>query len=73
MQMETLRPARKVYAATLGAPLATLLIYLFEISRGEAAPVPEQVATAVTALCVFLMGYFVPPGPGDGIKPSGGQ
>jgi hypothetical protein len=52
-------PARKVMAGSLGAAVATILIYGIETFLE--GPLPAPVTAAANVIIVFLFGYFVPP------------
>ncbi|WP_299847780.1 hypothetical protein [uncultured Paracoccus sp.] len=68
-RMATPTPARKVYASTIGAAMAVIIIYLIEtfVTKGT---LPEGVAAAITVVVTFLCGYYTPPSPVDEIVPS---
>ena len=66
VRMEPPHPARKVVGSTLAGALATVLIYALNTFVLE-APLPGEVAAAVTTILVFAVGYFLPPSERDGI------
>jgi len=60
------RPTNKVIAGSVGAAIATIIIYIVERWLGE--PVPLQVTTAATTVLTFSLGYLVPPSEADGLE-----
>ncbi|MDP9479523.1 MAG: hypothetical protein M3R38_28280 [Actinomycetota bacterium] len=56
--MHDATPRIKVIAATVGAALATLLVFLVEILAG--IDLPLAVEGAIFTLCAFVLGYVVP-------------
>lgn len=68
-RMTTPIPARKVMAGSLGAAVATILIYGIETYIDVA--LPETVTAAVNVIVVFLFGYFVPPALRDSVSTEG--
>ncbi len=72
-KMSSSKPAQKVVAATLGAAVATIVIWILN-SYVLKSPLPEAVAGAVTVivttLVTFLAGYFTSPAAADQIVPA---
>jgi len=66
MQMETKIPARKVMASTLGAALATIIIYVVQANFLN-EDLPVHVVGAIQLITVFAAGYLVPPSANDRI------
>ena len=64
-RMATSKPARKVIASSIGAAVATLVIWCIQIWFGVETPPPVQ--AAITVIVSFLLGYYVPPAPQDQI------
>lgn len=62
------RPTNKVIAGSVGAAVATILIYAIERWLGE--PLPLEVATAATTVVSFGLGYLIPPSETDGLDLS---
>lgn len=58
-------PAQKVLAGSVGAAVATVLVYFIEALVG--APLPETVVGAIHVITVFAFGYFMPPAERDDI------
>lgn len=67
-RMLTQHPARKVYASTLGAAFATLLIYGIEKLTG--GTLPGNVQGALITITVFGAGYLTPPALHDQVVSS---
>jgi len=63
---ETGAPTTKVMGGTIGAALATLLIWALT-SLGHLT-VDESVKVALTTVITFVCGYVIPPAPGDKIR-----
>ena len=66
--MVSKRPAAKVYGASLGAAIGTVVVWALRDLVG--VPVPEYVAMAMATIASFIVGYVVPPSPHDGIDPG---
>ena len=65
-QMETGAPTTKVMGGTVGAAVATLIIWLL---TKAGLTVDEGVKVALTTVITFLAGYYVSPAPRDQVKP----
>ncbi|MEM7488677.1 MAG: hypothetical protein AAF390_06085 [Pseudomonadota bacterium] len=70
-QMATAAPARKVMASSGAVAVATILVWIFETYVLE-QPFPEAVKAAVLTICVFAVGYLVPPAPTDRVVTAAG-
>ena len=64
-QMQTNRPARKVYASTAAVAFTTILVWVIKTQFG--VDLPESIEGAALTLLVFVSGYFTPPAAIDGI------
>jgi hypothetical protein len=62
---ETGAPTTKVMSGTVGAAIATLIIYGL-VKAGWS--IDEGVKVALTTVITFLFGYWIPPAPRDGIR-----
>lgn len=62
------RPTNKVIAGSVGAAIATIIIYIVERWLGE--PLPVEVTTAATTVVTFGLGYLMPPSEADGLDLS---
>lgn len=60
------RPTNKVIAGSVGAAIATIIIYIVELWFGETLPL--KVTTAATTVVTFGVGYLVPPSEADGLE-----
>lgn len=74
-RMKTNWPAQKVIGGSIGGAVSTIVIYVLN-EYVLSAPLPAEIAAAVTTVVVTIVGYFVPPSARDGIEnkdhPSGG-
>lgn len=61
--MTTAIPTRKVMASTIGAAVATILVFAIEAMAGIG--LPDSVAGAVNVIAVFVFGYYTPPAARD--------
>ena len=61
---ETGAPTTKVMAGSVGAAIATLVIWGIESSG---LTVDQGVKVAITTLMTFLLGYYMSPAPRDGV------
>lgn len=53
-----MKPTRKVGASALAGALSVILVYGIDQVRTES--LPATVASAITTVLAFLVGYFVP-------------
>jgi len=54
-----MKPTRKVGASALAGALSVILVYVIDqASSGD--PLPATVASAITVVLSFVVGYFVP-------------
>ena len=64
-KQQTGAPTTKVVSGTVGAAVATILVWVL----GEAGVVvPEATAVAITTVVTFLFGYYTPPAKGDVVE-----
>ena len=54
-------PTTKVMSGTIGAAVATLIVWVLKATN---VPVPEGVEVAITTVVTFLFGYYTPPANG---------
>ena len=62
-QMQSAKPARKVWIGTLTGAITTVVLYLIE-TIGKTT-VPGAVAVAISTLLSFFVSYLVPPAADD--------
>ena len=62
---ETGAPTTKVMGGTIGAAMATLLIWGL---TAAGLTVDESVKVSLTTVITFIAGYMIPPAPKDNIK-----
>jgi hypothetical protein len=55
-------PTTKVMSGTIGAAVATLIVWVLKATN---VPVPEGTEVAITTVVTFLFGYYTPPANGD--------
>ena len=67
-QQSSPRPTNKVIAGSIGAAIATIIIYVVERWLGE--PLPLEVTTATTTVVSFGLGYLMPPSEADSLELS---
>ena len=58
MPTQTNGIATKVVAATLGAAVSQVIVYIIETSSHN--DIPTAIEGAITTILVFALGYFVP-------------
>lgn len=66
-RMKTNWPAQKVIGGSIGGAVSTIVIYVLN-EYVLSAPLPAEIAAAVTTLVVALVGYYVPPHARDVIE-----
>lgn len=69
-RMQTPQPARKVIGSTLAGALTTLVVWFIDGSGIMPDPIPAPVATALTTILAFLVGYYLPPSATDQVLPD---
>ena len=67
-QQSSPRPTNKVIAGSIGAAIATIIIYVVERWLGE--PLPLEVTTAATSVVSFGLAYLMPPSEADSLELS---
>ena len=65
-RQETGAPTAKVMGGTIGAAVATLIIWALS-SLGHLT-IDESVKVALTTVITFVCGYMIPPSPGDKLR-----
>lgn len=66
-QQHTGAPTTKVMSGTVGAAVATILVWVL---KEAGAAVPDGTAVAITSVVTFLFGYYMPPAGGDAVEPA---
>lgn len=66
-RMKSKAPAQKVVAGSLGAALATLVVFALNLTVFKEDKLDAEVSGAITTVITFLFGYFVPPSERDQI------
>ena len=69
-RMQTAQPARKVIGGTLAGALTTVVVWGVDASGMMQEPIPAPVATALTTILAFLVGYYLPPSATDQVLPD---
>ncbi len=69
-RMSSGRPAQKVWAATIGAAVSTIIIWILNTFVLKGTPIPPEVTGAITVIITFLAGYITPPAAQDQIIPA---
>lgn len=62
------KPTNKVGSAALAGALSTIGVYAYDHLTHD--PLPAVVASAVTVVIMFAVGYIVPDGGGDDPPPN---
>ncbi len=65
-QQHTGMPTTKVIGGTLGASVATLIIWGL---TQAGLSIDESIKVAITTVITFAVGYMIPPAPGDNVVP----
>lgn len=63
-RMPTAAPARKVAAGGLGGAVSVIVIACLQ--HFAKLNIDPTLASAITIVISFILGYFIPPGAGDG-------
>ena len=66
-QMQSAKPARKVWVALLPAAVTTIVVWALSLGK---IIVPGAVAVAISSVLSFIVSYLVPPADADGVVPS---
>ena len=66
-KQQTGAPTTKVINGTIGAAIATILVWLLGTTG---VVVPTGADVAITTLVTFLFGYYTPPANGDVVEPT---
>ena len=61
-KQQTGAPTTKVMSGTIGAAVATLIVWVL---KATGVMVPEGTEVAITTVVTFLFGYYTPPANGD--------
>jgi hypothetical protein len=62
-QMQSLKPARKVWAGAAVGALVTIIVWLVE-TIGKIV-IPAGVVVAINTLLTFIVSYLIPPADAD--------
>ena len=66
-QMQSAKPARKVWVGSLCGPLVILAIWIIETAANT--KVPSTIAVAISTRITGIVSYIVPPSPDDQVVP----
>jgi hypothetical protein len=67
---QTGAPTTKVMSGTIGAAVATILVWVL---GATGVTVPGGAEVAITTVVTFLFGYYTPPASGDVVNPTEAQ
>jgi hypothetical protein len=66
----TKAPVRKITAGALAGAISIVLLFVLNTTILSTHPIPPEVASAITVILTFIVGYIIPPSPNDGVKPA---
>ena len=66
-KQQTGAPTTKVMSGTIGAAVATILVWVL---GATGVMVPSGTEVAITTVVTFLFGYYTPPANGDVVEPT---
>jgi len=66
-KQKTGAPTTKVMSGSLGAAVATIVVWVL---GATGVSVPSGMEVAITTVVTFVFGYFTPPANGDIVEPT---
>ncbi len=66
----TLAPTRKVAGGGVSGAASAILILIYNTYVSPNAPLPAELAAALTVIITFLVSYLVPPASTEAVVPS---
>ena len=64
-QMQSAKPARKVWVGSLVGATVTIVVWIIETAANT--KVPSTIAVAISTLLTGIVSYLVPPADTDGV------
>lgn len=64
-QMQSAKPARKVWVGSLVGATVTIIVWIIETAANT--KVPSAIAVAISTLLTGIVSYLVPPADTDGV------